>query len=72
MATTTETENETSLRGKLAELKLEHRDLDEIITQMAGDRSVDDLKLRRFKKRKLMLKDHIARIESELIPDLNA
>ena len=65
-------ENEDSLRGKLAELKLEHRDLDEIITQMATDMGVDDLQLRRLKKRKLMIKDHIARLESQLIPDLNA
>ena len=72
MATTVESETETSLRSKLDELKFEHRDLDEIITGMAADLSVDDLKLRRFKKRKLMLKDHISRIESELIPDLNA
>ena len=69
---TSDSENETALRGKLAELKLEHRDLDEIITQMANDLSVDDLQLRRLKKRKLMLKDHIARLESRLIPDLNA
>ena len=68
----TNSENEDSLRGKLAELKLEHRDLDEIITQMAADMGVDDLQLRRLKKRKLMIKDHIARLESQLIPDLNA
>ena len=68
----TDSENEDSLRGKLAELKLEHRDLDEIITQMAADFGIDDLQLRRLKKRKLMIKDHIARLESRLIPDLNA
>ena len=67
-----ETNKEDSLRGKLAELKLEHRDLDEIIAQMAADLGVDDLQLRRLKKRKLMIKDHIARLESQLIPDLNA
>jgi hypothetical protein len=67
----TDTDND-SLRGKLAELKLEHRDLDEIIAQMAADLGVDDLQLRRLKKRKLMIKDHIAKLESQLIPDLNA
>ena len=67
-----ESNKEDSLRGKLAELKLEHRDLDEIIAQMAADLGVDDLQLRRLKKRKLMIKDHIARLESQLIPDLNA
>ena len=69
---TTSRENEETLRGKLAELRVEHRDLDEVIVKMASDLDVDDLQLRRLKKRKLMLKDHIARIESQLIPDLNA
>ncbi len=67
-----DSESDDSLRGKLAELKLEHRDLDEIITSMAADLGIDDLQLRRLKKRKLMIKDHIARLESQLIPDLNA
>ena len=54
------------------ELRLEHRDLDEAITRMADDPTADQLRLRRLKKRKLLLKDTIARLESRLIPDLDA
>lgn len=61
-----------TLRRRLEELKLEHRDLDQIIDSISLDSASDQLLLRRLKKRKLQLKDIIARIESELIPDLNA
>jgi len=57
---------------KLRHLRIEHRDLDEVITRLALDVHVDELQLKRLKKRKLMLKDQITRLESELIPDLNA
>jgi hypothetical protein len=57
---------------KLAELKLEHRDLDVAIERMAQTPGADELQLRRLKKRKLRIKDLIARLESELIPDLDA
>jgi hypothetical protein len=57
---------------KLRQLRIEHRDLDEVITRLALDVHVDELQLKRLKKRKLMLKDQITRLESELIPDLNA
>lgn len=57
---------------KLRQLRIEHRDLDEVITRLALDVRVDELQLKRLKKRKLMLKDQITRLESELIPDLNA
>lgn len=56
----------------LAELKEEHRDLDEAITRMAGQPGVDQLRLTRMKKRKLKLKDWISKLESQLIPDLDA
>ena len=56
----------------LIELRTEHRDLDQVITRMGSSNDVDDLQLRRLKKRKLRLKDTIARLESELIPDLDA
>jgi hypothetical protein len=56
----------------IAELKEEHRDLDEAITRMSGDPSVDQLRLTRLKKRRLKLKDWIAHLESQLIPDLDA
>jgi hypothetical protein len=64
--------SDDELRIKLAELRIEHRDLDDAIMHMAENANVDQLRLRRLKKRKLFLKDTIARIESLLIPDLDA
>lgn len=60
------------LRADLQELKVEHRDLDGAIASLAENPAVDQVRLRRLKKRKLILKDMIASMESELIPDLNA
>lgn len=57
---------------KLRQLRIEHRDLDDVIERLTLDIHVDELQLKRLKKRKLMLKDQISRLESELIPDLNA
>ena len=57
---------------KLRELRIEHRDLDDVIARLQMDLRVDELQMKRLKKRKLMLKDQIIRLESELIPDLNA
>lgn len=56
----------------LAELRLEHRDLDVAIARLASVIGRDELQLTRLKKRKLLLKDNIARLESKLIPDLDA
>ena len=56
----------------IADLREEHRDLDEAIIRLSDDTSVDQLQLRRMKKRKLKLKDWIAYLESQLIPDLDA
>lgn len=63
--------NET-LVLKLMELKVEHRDLDEVINRLMQAGPVDQLMVSRLKKRKLQLKDIIAKIESRLIPDLEA
>ena len=57
---------------KLRQLRIEHRDLDEVICRLSLDLHIDELQLKRLKKRKLMLKDQITRLESQLIPDLNA
>ena len=57
---------------KLRQLRIEHRDLDEVIARLSMDIHVDQLQLKRLKKRKLMLKDQIERYTSQLIPDLNA
>ncbi len=56
----------------IADLREEHRDLDEAITRLSEAPGVDQLRLRRMKKRKLKLKDWIAYLESQLIPDLDA
>jgi len=56
----------------LGELREEHRDLDLAISRMSQDPWLDQLRLRRLKKRKLKLKDWIAKLESKLIPDLDA
>jgi len=60
------------IRQKLVELQLEHRDLDEVIEHLIEDCTVEELKIKRFKKRKLQLKDHIAHLEDRLIPDILA
>ncbi len=60
------------LRHKLQLLVTEHRDLDDVIIRLALDPTVDQLQLRRMKKRKLQLKDMITRLRSRLIPDIEA
>ena len=57
---------------KLRELRIEHRDLDEVIARLSMDIHIDELQLKRLKKRKLALKDQIMKLQSQLIPDLNA
>jgi len=63
---------EQALRAKLAELMQEHRDLDSAIAAMTEQGVKDQLQLTRLKKRKLQLKDQIARIEDTLLPDIIA
>ena len=58
--------------AKIEQLQLEHRDLDDIIIRLADQPSMDQLQLQRLKKRKLLLKDIIAKLESQLIPDMDA
>jgi hypothetical protein len=65
-------EDEEELIEKLAELKSEHKDLDEIIDRMMENQPVDFLQLQRMKKRKLILKDMIQKLESNLLPDIIA
>ena len=57
---------------QLADLRLEHRDLDTAIEQLSGNIRTDELQLKRLKKRKLKIKDMIAWLESKQIPDLDA
>ena len=58
--------------AKLRELRISHRDLDYLIDRLSHDPLVDQLRIRRLKKKRLLLKDMITHLESELIPDLDA
>jgi hypothetical protein len=60
------------IREQIIQLKLEHHDLDVAIARLAEDPASNELQVSRMKKRKLQLKDYIARLESMLIPDLDA
>ena len=60
------------LRRKLEELRLEHRDLDDVISRLVESAPMSQVQLQRLKKRKLMLKDQITLLESKLLPDIIA
>ena len=60
------------LQIRLAVMQREHRDLDEAIRALEASVNPDQLMLRRLKKRKLVLKEKIVKIEDELIPDIIA
>lgn len=61
-----------TLQERLAALRLEHRDLDDVISRIVVEAPFDQLQIQRLKKRKLLLKDQIAKLESELLPDIIA
>ena len=61
-----------TLRRKLEELRTEHRDLDEIIARVEASGPFDQIRIQRLKKRKLVLKDQIMKLESQLLPDIIA
>ncbi len=61
-----------NLLRRLHALRSEHRDLDTVIARLTEHGPVDQLQIQRLKKRKLGLKDEIARLESRLIPDRTA
>jgi hypothetical protein len=65
-------EDQASIARRLAELRVEHRDLDIAIANMPSGPGCDELQLTRLKKRKLRLKDMITYLEDKLIPDLDA
>jgi hypothetical protein len=61
-----------ALMERLVQLTLEHRDLDDVIGRLAGEATHDELQLKRLKRRKLLLKDQISRIQRQLDPDVSA
>lgn len=60
------------VRRRIIELEVEHRDLDAVIDALIRDVRHEELQLRRLKKRKLQLKDHITLLKMQLIPDIPA
>lgn len=60
------------MKRRLADLKTEHRDLDDVIARLLEKAPFDQLQLQRLKKRKLLLKDEMLRLESRLLPDIIA
>ncbi len=61
-----------ALQQRIVELKMEHRDFDAAIERLEADQAHDELQIRRLKRRKLLLKDQIARLEREIDPDVLA
>ena len=67
-----ESDGSTVLKAKLQALLSEHRDLDDVIAQLTGASASDQLRMQRLKKRKLALKDEIARLHALVLPDIIA
>lgn len=65
-------EDITELEEKLAELEREHKDLDDVIERLRNTPPVDFLQMKRLQKKKLLLKDQIQQIKSDIIPDIIA
>ena len=64
--------NDDGYQQQLDQLKIEHRDLDDAITALTMQPVVDQLQIARLKKKKLILKDRIMRLEDQLVPDIIA
>ena len=60
------------IRRRIIELEVEHQDLDGVITTLSRIGQYDELQMRRLKKRKLQLKDHITLLKMQLVPDIPA
>lgn len=66
------TMDQEEIKRRIIELQMEHRDLDAAIGRLAEQLTIDDLALRRMKKRKLQIKDALAQLEMRLVPDIPA
>jgi hypothetical protein len=65
-------DEKTALKVKLIDLRTRHRELDEKIGKLTDEGAFDQIQVQRLKKEKLQLKDEIAEIESQLLPDIIA
>ena len=66
------TDDQQMIINKLRQLESKHRDLDDVIERLADDKPFDQLKLKRLKKRKLILKDEMTMLRSGILPDIIA
>ena len=60
------------IHTRLIDLQVEHRDLDDVIARLVAMPGYDELQLRRLKKKKLQIKDHILQLHIQLVPDIPA
>lgn len=67
-----ESQDIATIKARIHELQIEHRDLDQVIGRLSDAPYPDQLQLRRLKKRKLLLKDMITKLEMSLVPDIPA
>ncbi len=61
-----------AIQSKLAELRTEHRDLDDVIDRLTEDSGFNQIQVQRLKKRKLSIKDQISSLENQILPDIIA
>lgn len=72
IVSTMQRQNDRELREQLVRLRAEHRALDDEIVALEGATGVDQLQIKRLKKKKLVLKDQITSLEDQLLPDIIA
>ena len=68
----TENDNKDQIIAQLHYLETEHRDIDDVIERLGEDKPFNQLQLQRLKKRKLILKDEIMKLRSQILPDIIA
>ncbi len=61
-----------AIQRRIIELQVEHRDLDDVIDRLTALATLDELQLRRLKKKKLQIKDQILQLQIRLVPDISA
>jgi hypothetical protein len=64
--------DQAQIQRQIEALRVEHRDLDDVIARLSAQQPIDQLQIARLKKRKLALKDEITKLESRQLPDIIA